>query len=79
MLCEKPFTSRAADAEAAFAAAERAGRVLMEGLMWRFHPQAAVLARLARELRPRSCARCSGSICRTGPTCAGAPSSAAGR
>jgi predicted dehydrogenase len=53
VLCEKPFTNRAADAEAAFAAAERADRVLMEGLMWRFHPQAAVLARLARELRPR--------------------------
>jgi D-xylose 1-dehydrogenase (NADP+, D-xylono-1,5-lactone-forming) len=53
VLVEKPFTGSAADAEAAFDAAERAGRVLMEGLMWRFHPQAAVLARLARESRPR--------------------------
>ena len=53
VLCEKPFTGRAADAEAAFDAAGRAGRVLMEGLMWRLHPQAAVLARTARELRPR--------------------------
>jgi xylose dehydrogenase (NAD/NADP) len=53
VLVEKPFTGRAADAEAAFDAAERAGRVLMEGMMWRFHPQAAALARLARESRPR--------------------------
>jgi xylose dehydrogenase (NAD/NADP) len=53
VLVEKPFTGRAAEAEAAFDAAERAGRVLMEGLMWRLHPQAAVLARLARDSGPR--------------------------
>ena len=53
VLVEKPFTGVGAEAEAAFDAAARADRVLMEGLMWRFHPQAAVLARLARESRPR--------------------------
>jgi len=53
VLVEKPFTGIGSEAEAAFDAAARADRVLMEGLMWRFHPQAAVLARLARESRPR--------------------------
>ena len=38
VLCEKPLAPRAADAEAAFDAAERAGRILMEGFMWRYHP-----------------------------------------
>jgi predicted dehydrogenase len=46
VLCEKPLSRRAADVEAAFDAAERAGRILMEGFMWRFHPQTAVLERL---------------------------------
>jgi xylose dehydrogenase (NAD/NADP) len=40
VLCEKPLTRHPADAEAAFDAAERAGRVLAEGFMWRHHPQA---------------------------------------
>jgi len=52
VLCEKPLTRRAADAEAAFDAAERAGRLLMEGFMWRYHPQTEALARLAREIAP---------------------------
>lgn len=52
VLCEKPLTPRAAEAEAAFDAAERAGRVLMEGFMWRYHPQTEALVRLARELAP---------------------------
>ena len=49
VLCEKPLARRAADAEAAFDAAERAGRVLMEGMMWRLHPRVETLGRLARE------------------------------
>jgi predicted dehydrogenase len=53
VLCEKPLAGRAADAEAAFGAAERAGRRLVEGIPWRFHPQAALFARLAREAQPR--------------------------
>jgi xylose dehydrogenase (NAD/NADP) len=52
VLCEKPLTRRAAEAEAAFDAAERAGRVLMEGFMWRYHHQTRELARLAAEIAP---------------------------
>jgi D-xylose 1-dehydrogenase (NADP+, D-xylono-1,5-lactone-forming) len=43
VLCEKTFACRAADAEAAFDAAERNGRLLTEGFMWRHHPQVAKL------------------------------------
>ena len=52
VLCEKPLTRRVADAEAAFDAADRAGRVLMEAFMWRYHPQTDALVRLAREIAP---------------------------
>jgi D-xylose 1-dehydrogenase (NADP+, D-xylono-1,5-lactone-forming) len=52
VLCEKPLTRRAADAEAAFDAAERAGRLLMEAFMWRYHPQTEALVRLAGEIAP---------------------------
>jgi D-xylose 1-dehydrogenase (NADP+, D-xylono-1,5-lactone-forming) len=49
VLCEKPLTRHPADAEAAFDAAERAGRVLAEGFMWRHHPQALRLRELVAE------------------------------
>jgi len=52
VLCEKPLSRRAADAEAAFDAAERAGRLLMEGFMWRYHPQTEELVRRSREIGP---------------------------
>jgi D-xylose 1-dehydrogenase (NADP+, D-xylono-1,5-lactone-forming) len=52
VLCEKPLTRRAADAEAAFDAAERAGRLLMEAFMWRYHPQTEALTQLAAEVAP---------------------------
>jgi predicted dehydrogenase len=39
VLCEKPLSRHPAEVERAFAAAERAGRQLMEAFMWRFHPQ----------------------------------------
>jgi D-xylose 1-dehydrogenase (NADP+, D-xylono-1,5-lactone-forming) len=51
-MCEKPLTRRAADAEAAFDAAERAGRLLMEAFMWRYHPQTEALVEQAREIGP---------------------------
>jgi predicted dehydrogenase len=56
VLCEKPFSRRPADVDSAFDAAERAGRVLMEGMMWRLHPRVEALGRLAREAvgKPRS-------------------------
>jgi predicted dehydrogenase len=49
VLCEKPLTRHAHYAEEAFAAAERAGRVLAEAFMWRHHPQALRLQELAAE------------------------------
>ena len=49
VLCEKPLTRRPADAEAAFAAAERSGRLLMEAFMWRHHPQTRRLRELLDE------------------------------
>jgi xylose dehydrogenase (NAD/NADP) len=52
VLCEKPLARRAADASAAFDAAERAGRLLMEAFMWRYHPMTQELVRRAREIVP---------------------------
>jgi predicted dehydrogenase len=49
VLCEKTFSVRAADAEAAFDAAERNDRVLTEGFMWRHHPQIAKVLELIED------------------------------
>ena len=49
VLCEKPLTRHAAEAERAFDAAEQAGRVLVEAFMWRWHPQTDRLAQLVAE------------------------------
>jgi xylose dehydrogenase (NAD/NADP) len=46
VLCEKPLDRRSAEVERAFDAAERAERILMEGFMYRHHPQ----TRKAKEL-----------------------------
>ncbi|HZE04674.1 MAG TPA: Gfo/Idh/MocA family oxidoreductase [Solirubrobacteraceae bacterium] len=46
VLCEKPLGRRAADVEAIFDVAERAGRLLMEAFMYRHHPQTARLVAL---------------------------------
>jgi len=43
VLVEKPYTRHAAEAEAAFDAADAAGLVLMEAFMYRHHPQTAVV------------------------------------
>jgi xylose dehydrogenase (NAD/NADP) len=46
VLCEKPLAPTAADAAACFDAAETAGRLCIEGLMWRHHPQTLLAQRL---------------------------------
>jgi len=46
VLCEKPMSRHAADVDAAFDAAERAGRLLSEAFMYRHHPQTARLVEL---------------------------------
>src|SRR5215218_5096560 len=48
VLSEKPLTRDPAQVDEAFDAASRAGRVLMEAFMWRFHPQTDELVRLVR-------------------------------
>jgi xylose dehydrogenase (NAD/NADP) len=49
VLSEKPLTRNPREAERAFDAAERAGRILMEGFMYRHHPQTKRLAQLVRD------------------------------
>src|SRR2546423_14406892 len=46
VLCEKPLSRHPEEVEAAFDAAERADRILMEAFMYRHHPQTARLKRL---------------------------------
>jgi predicted dehydrogenase len=46
VLCEKPFSRTPADVEAAFDAADRAGRFLSEAFMYRHNPQTARLREL---------------------------------
>jgi predicted dehydrogenase len=41
VLCEKPFTANAAEAEQVAAAADASGLVVMEAFHWRYHPMAA--------------------------------------
>jgi predicted dehydrogenase len=48
VLCEKPLTRHPTDAEVAFDAAERNGRLLMEAFMYRHNPQTARLVELVR-------------------------------
>jgi predicted dehydrogenase len=49
VICEKPFSKRAEDAEAAFDAAERTGRLLTEAFMYRHNPQTSRLVELVRD------------------------------
>jgi predicted dehydrogenase len=49
VLCEKPLAPAAADCEAMIAACRRAGVVLMEAFMYRFHPRTLRVAQLVRE------------------------------
>ena len=56
VLCEKPLSRHPAEVEAAFDAAERAGRLLSEAFMYRHNPQTARLARARRRRRDRRAA-----------------------
>jgi predicted dehydrogenase len=49
VICEKPFSSRASDVEAAFDASDRTGRLLTEAFMYRHNPQTAKLVELVRD------------------------------
>jgi predicted dehydrogenase len=49
VLCEKPLSRDPAEVEAAFDAADRAGRFLMEAFMWRHTPQTARLRELVAD------------------------------
>ena len=49
VLSEKPLSVEPREVERAFDAADRAGRLLMEGFMWRHQPQAKKLAELAHD------------------------------
>ncbi|MCA9528601.1 MAG: Gfo/Idh/MocA family oxidoreductase [Myxococcales bacterium] len=48
VLCEKPLTANAAEAEAVRAAAAGSSAVVMEAFHWRYHPLAARLVELVR-------------------------------
>jgi xylose dehydrogenase (NAD/NADP) len=50
VLCEKPYSRRAAEVEEAFDAADRAGLVLSEAFMWRHNPQTRRLVELLPEI-----------------------------
>jgi predicted dehydrogenase len=49
VLCEKPLACAAHEAEAMAAAAQSAGRLLMEALMYRFHPRSRQIRKLVRQ------------------------------
>jgi D-xylose 1-dehydrogenase (NADP+, D-xylono-1,5-lactone-forming) len=49
VLCEKPMSRRVAEVEAAFDAAERAGRLLSEAFMYRHNPQTKRLTQLVED------------------------------
>ena len=51
VLCEKPYSSRPAEVEEAFAEADARGLVLSEGFMYRYHPQIRALARFLHDDR----------------------------
>jgi predicted dehydrogenase len=49
VLCEKPLVLTHADAKRLFALARSSGLILMEGFMYRFHPQITQLMKIVRE------------------------------
>ena len=68
VLCEKPYSPRPVDVEAAFDAADGAGLVLSEAFMWRHHPQVARMVEILPELGPLQTIRSTFSyVMRDGP------------
>ena len=54
VLCEKPLAMTVAEAESMAATADSAGRLLMEALMYRFHPRLGAQVEDLRSRRPSS-------------------------
>lgn len=52
VLCEKPMALTGDDARAMADASRAAGRLLIEGFMWRYHPRVARVQQLAGEIGP---------------------------
>jgi len=52
VLCEKPLTSNAPQAETVVGTAQRCGRVMMEAFHWRYHPVAYRIIELSRQIGP---------------------------
>jgi predicted dehydrogenase len=52
VLCEKPLTSNAAQAETVVDTAQLSGRVMMEAFHWRYHPVAYRMIELSRQIGP---------------------------
>ncbi|HTV10699.1 MAG TPA: Gfo/Idh/MocA family oxidoreductase [Acidimicrobiales bacterium] len=52
VLCEKPLGSNAAQAEEMVATARRQDRVLVEAFHWRYHPVAAKMLELSKQIGP---------------------------
>ena len=56
VLCEKPLTMSVADTDEVYAAAEAAGRVLVEAYMWPHHPRNQALLEAGAHRTGRACA-----------------------
>jgi predicted dehydrogenase len=54
VLCEKPFTSNAAEAEQVAAAARASGLVVMEAMHYRYHPLISMIGDRLRQIGGRS-------------------------
>ena len=67
VLCEKPFTANAKEAEAVAAVAARTGRVVMEAFHYRYHPLAAAHEGDRRERRARAAPERRGVVVRPAP------------
>ncbi len=52
VLCEKPLTSNAPQAETVVETAQRCGRLMVEAFHWRYHPVAYRILELSRQIGP---------------------------